>query len=59
MGPPGCGKGEQAKKLAAKFKLQYVNVDHMIKDLIRTEGKSEKGKDLQHRVANGESCNNS
>ena len=37
MGPPGCGKTYHAKKLAEKYKLQYVKVSHMIKDHIRNE----------------------
>jgi SpoVK/Ycf46/Vps4 family AAA+-type ATPase len=35
MGPPGCGKTDYATKLARKYKLQYVKVSHIIKDLIR------------------------
>jgi SpoVK/Ycf46/Vps4 family AAA+-type ATPase len=37
MGPPGCGKTDHARKLANKYKLQYVKVSELIKDLIRTE----------------------
>lgn len=35
MGPPGCGKTDYAVKLAKKYKLQYVKISHIIKDLIR------------------------
>lgn len=51
MGPPGCGKTAQAKHIAHKFKLAYIKVNHLIKDTIRREGNSQKGKDLKQRLA--------
>ena len=47
LGPPGCGKTDYGRKIAEKYKLQYVKISHIIKELIRTEGKSAKGKDLK------------
>lgn len=57
MGPPGCGKTDHAKNLAAKFKLQYVKVSHMIKDLIRTETDVTKANELRSRLENCKPCN--
>ncbi len=37
MGPPGCGKTEHAKRLAQKYKVQYVKLSELVKDAIRTE----------------------
>lgn len=56
MGPPGCGKTDHARNLAQKYKLQYVKISHIIKDLIRTEGKSAKGKDLKERLDSASPC---
>ena len=58
MGPPGCGKTGYAQKLAEKYKLQYVKVTHIIKDLIRSEGNSSKGKDLRERLEHAIPCIN-
>lgn len=35
LGPPGCGKTKVAFKIADKYKITYIKVSHMIKDLIR------------------------
>ena len=51
MGPPGCGKTNHARAIAEKYKLAYVKVSHMVKDLIRKEGNSLKGKDLKARLS--------
>ena len=57
MGPPGCGKTEQAKRLALKYKLQYVKVSEMIKDQIRNENNVTKAQDLRSRLENCKPCN--
>ena len=59
MGPPGCGKTLYAQAVAKKYQLQYVKVSHIVKDLIRTEGKSARGKELQQRLDTCTPCKNS
>lgn len=56
MGPPGCGKTDHARKLAQKYKLQYVKVSEMIKDLIRTEPNKVTAADLKFRLENQKPC---
>lgn len=56
MGPPGCSKTEHAKKLASKYKIQYVKVSEMIKDLIRNEKDRAKADDLKNRLDNCKPC---
>jgi adenylate kinase len=53
MGPPGCGKTEHARKLAQKYKLQYVKVSEMVKDLARTEPNPVKAQELNARLESG------
>lgn len=38
LGPPGCGKSLYAKRVAEKYRLSYIRVKNLIKDLIRAEG---------------------
>lgn len=52
LGPPGCGKTEHAKKLAAKYKIQYIKVLEMVKDHIRNEKDRAKADDLKQRLEN-------
>jgi SpoVK/Ycf46/Vps4 family AAA+-type ATPase len=40
MGPPGCSKSEHAKRIADKYKLSYIKVSHMVKDMIRGDSRS-------------------
>lgn len=47
MGPPGCGKTDHAKKLAQKYKLQYVKVNELVKDYIRNEPNPSKAQELK------------
>ena len=47
MGPPGCGKTEQARRLAEKYKLQYIKVSHMLKDAIRNEPNAAKASEMR------------
>jgi len=47
MGPPGCGKTTHAKRLAQKYKLQYVKVSELIKDYIRNESNAGKAAELR------------
>jgi AAA+ superfamily predicted ATPase len=56
MGPPGCGKTDHAKRLADKYKLQYVKVSHMIKSLIRNETDPVKANDLRQRLSTCKPC---
>lgn len=56
MGPPGCGKTDHARKLASKYKLQYVKVSELIKDLIRTETNQVRAQDLRSRLENCKPC---
>lgn len=37
MGPPASGKKLHATKLAQKFKLQYIKVKHLAKEMLRKE----------------------
>ena len=54
MGPPGCGKTEYSKQIAHRFQLQYIKVKHIIKDIIRTETKSQRAKDFKEKLNRGE-----
>jgi SpoVK/Ycf46/Vps4 family AAA+-type ATPase len=56
MGPPGCGKTDQAKKLAQKYKLQYVKVSELIKDYIRNEANPSKASELKQRLDTCKPC---
>jgi SpoVK/Ycf46/Vps4 family AAA+-type ATPase len=56
MGPPGCGKTAQARRLADKYKVQYVKVSHMVKDLIRSETNAAKASELRQRLENCKPC---
>ena len=56
LGPPGCGKTEHAKKLAAKYKVQYVKVSEMVKDHIRNQKDKAKADDLKQRLENAKPC---
>ena len=56
MGPPGCGKTDHAKRLAQKYKLQYVKVSELIKDYIRNERNAEKAAELRQRLDNCKPC---
>lgn len=57
MGPPGCGKTEHARRLADKYKLQYIKVAHIIKDMIRTEPNATKANEMRQRLENCKPCN--
>ena len=37
MGPPGAGKGTQAEKLAARFKIPRITTGDILRDAIRNE----------------------
>lgn len=52
FGPPGAGKGTQAKKIAKKFKLEYVSTGEMIRDEI--EKQTELGKIAKPYLENGD-----
>ena len=54
LGPPGCGKTEHAKKLAAKYKIQYVKVAEMVKDYLIRNGEKDRAKaeELKTRLEN-------
>lgn len=56
MGPPGCGKTSNAKRLAQKYKLQFVKVSEMIKDQIRNEKSATTAADLRDRLENSKPC---
>ena len=52
FGPPGAGKGTQAKKIVKKFNLHQVSTG----DLLRTEikNKSEIGKEIEEIISKGD-----
>jgi len=50
LGPPGSQKEEQALKIAEKYQLTYIQVNQLVKDLIRKEGKTEFANDLKWRL---------
>lgn len=52
FGPPGAGKGTQAKKLAKKFNLEYVSTGEMIRNEIAKQ--SEIGQIAQPYLESGE-----
>ena len=56
MGPPGCGKTDHAKKLAQKYKLQYVKVSELLKDYIRNEKNPSKASDLKQKLDTCKPC---
>lgn len=56
MGPPGCGKTDHAKKLAQKYKVQYVKVNELVKDYIRNERNPSKAQELRQRLDNCKPC---
>ena len=51
LGPPGSGKGTQARKLAAVYGIPQISTGDMIRDEIRCE--SELGKKAQGEIAAG------
>lgn len=56
MGPPGSETESQARKIAQKYKLVYVQVMQMFKDAIRREGDTVLAQDLATRLQNNEPC---
>jgi len=52
IGPPGAGKGTQAKKIAEKFDLMYLSTGEMIRKEI--ENQTELGKIAQPYLENGD-----
>jgi adenylate kinase len=56
MGPPGCGKTDHAKKLAQKYKLQYVKVSELLKDYIRNEKNPSKASELKQKLDTCKPC---
>jgi broad-specificity NMP kinase len=56
MGPPGCGKTDHAKKLAQKYKLQYIKVTELVKDFIRNEPNPSKASELRQRMEQCKAC---
>jgi len=56
MGPPGCGKTDHAKKLAQKYKLQYIKVTELVKDFIRNEPNPSNASELRQRLEQCKPC---
>ncbi len=52
FGPPGAGKGTQAKKLAKKYKLAYISTGNILREEIK-EG-TELGKAAKEIIDRGE-----
>lgn len=55
LGPPGSGKGTQAKKLAEKLKMSYFGTGDLIRDEINKE--TELGKKIKAVVEKGQLIN--
>ena len=58
MGPPGCGKSTHAKKVAEKYKLAYIRASTLVKDLVRTQGHTNQGKELKQKLASSQASKN-
>ena len=52
LGPPGAGKGTQAKFIAKKFNLYQLSTGDLLRDEIKN--KSEIGKKIDHIIAQGD-----
>ena len=51
LGPPGAGKGTQAKKIAAKYSLPHISTGDMFRETAASG--SELGKQLQSYMSAG------
>ena len=52
LGPPGAGKGTQAKFIAKKFNLYQLSTGDLLRDEIKN--KTEIGKKIDHIIAHGD-----
>ena len=52
LGPPGAGKGTQAKFIAKKFNLYQLSTGNILRDEIKS--KTEIGKKIKHVIAHGD-----
>jgi len=52
LGPPGAGKGTQAKFIAKKFNLYQLSTGDLLKEEIKN--KTEIGKKIKHVIAHGD-----
>ena len=52
LGPPGAGKGTQAKFIAKKFNLYQLSTGDLLRDEIKN--KTEIGKKIEHVIAHGD-----
>jgi len=52
FGPPGAGKGTQAKKLVEKYGLNHISTGEIIRDEIRRS--TPMGLEVKHRIEKGE-----
>ena len=52
LGPPGAGKGTQAKFIAKKFNLYQLSTGDLLRDEIKN--KTEIGKKIEHIIAHGD-----
>jgi len=52
LGPPGAGKGTQAKSIAKKFNLYQLSTGDLLREEIKN--KTEIGKKIKHVIAHGD-----
>ena len=52
LGPPGAGKGTQAKFIAKKFNLYQLSTGDLLRDEIKN--KTEIGKKIDHIISHGD-----
>ena len=52
LGPPGAGKGTQAKFIAKKFNLYKLSTGDLLREEIKN--KTEIGKKIDHTIAHGD-----
>ena len=52
LGPPGAGKGTQAKFITKKFNLYQLSMGELLRDEIKN--KTEIGKKIDHIIAHGD-----
>lgn len=54
IGPSGSGKGTQAKKIAAKYKLTHISTGELLRQILRTAKKDQTTQKIRHYLKLGQ-----